>query len=50
MAAGRAHTRLGQERERLARLQAMLDAELQAEAAGAGPVPEGGAEPEAMPS
>lgn len=33
MAAGRAHGRLAQERERLARLEAMLDAELQAEAA-----------------
>jgi ABC-type transport system involved in multi-copper enzyme maturation permease subunit len=33
MAAGRAHHRQGQERERLARLEAMLDAELLAEAA-----------------
>jgi hypothetical protein len=33
MAAGRAHTRLGQERERLTQLEAMLDAELQAEEA-----------------
>jgi ABC-type transport system involved in multi-copper enzyme maturation permease subunit len=32
MAAGRAHARLGQERERLAHLEAMLDAELLAEA------------------
>ena len=35
MAAGRAHTRLGQERERLTQLEAMLDAELQAEEAAA---------------
>jgi ABC-type transport system involved in multi-copper enzyme maturation permease subunit len=33
MAAGRAHARLGQERERLTQLEAMLDAELQAEEA-----------------
>jgi ABC-type transport system involved in multi-copper enzyme maturation permease subunit len=33
MAAGRAHARLGQERARLTQLEAMLDAELQAEAA-----------------
>jgi ABC-type transport system involved in multi-copper enzyme maturation permease subunit len=32
MAAGRAHNRLGQERERLAQLEALLDAELAAEA------------------
>jgi len=31
MAAGRAHARIGQERERLTQLEAMLDAELQAE-------------------
>ncbi len=35
MAAGRAHARLGQERERVTQLEAMLDAELQAEAAAA---------------
>jgi ABC-type transport system involved in multi-copper enzyme maturation permease subunit len=35
MAAGRAHVRLGQERERLTQLEAMLDAELEAEAASA---------------
>jgi ABC-type transport system involved in multi-copper enzyme maturation permease subunit len=35
MAAGRAHTRLGQERERLTQLEAMLDAELEAEEAAA---------------
>jgi hypothetical protein len=37
MAAGRAHARLGQERERLTQLESMLDAELQAEEAAAAP-------------
>ena len=56
MAAGRAHARLGQERERLTRLEAMLDAELSAEEAAAEaseappePEPEPQAEPEAPP-
>lgn len=49
MAAGRAHTRLGQEQARLTQLEAMLDAELQAEAqqamAGAGAPAEPAVEP-----
>jgi hypothetical protein len=57
MAAGRAHARLGQERERLTRLEALLDAELHAEEAAAAPEtppepepePEPQAEPEAPP-
>lgn len=45
MAAGRAHKRLGEERERLARLEAMLDAELPAEAAADPTSSERGPEP-----
>jgi ABC-type transport system involved in multi-copper enzyme maturation permease subunit len=37
MAAGRAHARIGQERERLTQLEAMLDAELRAEESAAAP-------------
>jgi ABC-type transport system involved in multi-copper enzyme maturation permease subunit len=48
MAAGRAQTRLGQERERLSQLEAMLDAELQAEEALAGATATAG-EPEPQP-
>jgi ABC-type transport system involved in multi-copper enzyme maturation permease subunit len=48
MAAGRAHARLGQERERLTRLEALLDAELSAEEAAA-VAPEGHPEPEPEP-
>jgi hypothetical protein len=51
MAAGRAHSRLAEERARLARLEAMLDAELQAEAeAAAGLAPEAVPAPPAVPS
>ncbi len=51
MAAGRAHTRLGQERERLTQLEAMLDAELAAEeaAATAAETPAAEALPEPQP-
>jgi ABC-type transport system involved in multi-copper enzyme maturation permease subunit len=45
MAAGRAHARLGQERERLTRLEALLDAELSAEQTAEAP----GAPPEVEP-
>jgi hypothetical protein len=46
MAAGRAHARLGQERERLTQLEALLDAELRAEEEDAA---EGPAQPAAEP-
>jgi len=50
MAAGRAHVRLGKERERLTQLEAMLDAELQAEEAAAPAAEASPDEPEDPPS
>ncbi len=49
MAASRSQQRLGQERERLTQLEAMLDAELQAEEAAANPDPLPAAEPAGPP-
>ena len=49
MAAGRAHTRLGQERARLTQLEAMLDAELQAEVEARAAAEQPAAEPAPVP-
>jgi ABC-type transport system involved in multi-copper enzyme maturation permease subunit len=48
MAAGRAHARLGHERERLTQLEALLDAELRAEEDAAEGTPQPAAEPQVV--